>query len=102
MTICGPGEEYEEISVLIADASPLFRSGIRLSIEGHEGFGIVGEAETLERAVGLAREIQPKVVILGLSGYHRKTWEAISCLAEHSAVLAITQVDGTRLSLIHI
>lgn len=102
MTICGPGEEYEEISVLIADASPLFRSGIRLSIEGHEGFGIVGEAETLERAVGLAREIQPKVVILGLSGYHRKTWEAISCLAEHSAVLAITQVDGTRETLKHV
>jgi Rad3-related DNA helicase/DNA-binding NarL/FixJ family response regulator len=102
LTICGPGEEYEEISVLIADASPLFRSGIRLSIEGHEGFGIVGEAETLERAVGLAREIQPKVVILGLSGYHRKTWEAISCLAEHSAVLAITQVDGTRETLKHV
>lgn len=102
MTICGLGDEHEEISVLIADASPLFRSGIRLSIEGHEGFGIVGEAETLERAVVLARETQPRVVILGLSGYHRKTWEAISGLAEHSAVLAITQVDGTRETLKHV
>ncbi len=102
MTICRPGDECEEISVLIADASPLFRSGIRQNIEGQEGFDIVGEAETLERAIILAQEKQPKVVILGLSGHHLKTWEAISGLAEHSAVLAITQVDGTRETLKHI
>lgn len=102
MTICGLGDEYGQISILIADASPLFRSGIRQNIEGQEGFDIVGEAETLKRAIALARERQPQVVILGLSGHHLKTWEAISSLAKHSAVLTITEVDGTRETLKHI
>jgi DNA-binding NarL/FixJ family response regulator len=94
--------ECEGISVLIADASPLFRSGIRQNIEGQEGFDVVGEAETLEHATTVALEKRPKVVVLGLLGRNLKTWEAISNLAEHSAVLAITEVDGTREALKHI
>jgi DNA-binding NarL/FixJ family response regulator len=90
LTIRGQSNESCQIRVLIADASPLFRSGIRQNIEGQQGFEIIGEAETPEDAIALARETQPKVVIVGLSGHHGKTWEAIADLAECSCVLVIT------------
>lgn len=102
MTICGPGDACEAVSVLIADSSPLFRSGIRQNIESQEGFSIVGEADTLERVISLAKQKKPKAVILGLTGQDPRAWEAISALADCSAVLAIIHVDGTREALAHV
>ena len=101
MSICRSSDDCKAVSVLIADSSPLFRSGIRQSIEGREGFDIVGEAETLEHLISLAQEKQPKVVILGLSGQNSEVWEAISTLADCSQVLAIIHMDGTRETLVH-
>ncbi len=38
-------------------------------------------------------------MILGLTGQDPGAWEAISALADYSAVLAIIHVDGTREAL---
>jgi len=102
LTDCRPGDERKAVSILIADSSPLFRSGIRQSIESQEGFNIVGEAGTLEHVISLAQQKTPQAVILGLSGHDPKAWEAISTLADRSRVLAIIDINGTRETLAHV
>lgn len=102
MTICRPGDEREAVSVLIADSSPLFRSGIRQNIESQQGFTVVGEAETLERMINLVQEESPTLVIMGVSGHEHEEWEVIDDLAQRCTVLVITHVDGTGDTLAHI
>ncbi|HLX33056.1 MAG TPA: response regulator transcription factor [Gaiellaceae bacterium] len=56
----------DPVAVVIADDHPLFRRGLRASLEGDEGIVVVGEAETGEQAVSLALELQPEVVVMDL------------------------------------
>jgi len=52
--------------ILLVDDHQILREGIRKSFEDN-GEEIVGEAENGERAVELARELQPDVVLMDLS-----------------------------------
>ena len=52
--------------VLIADDHPAFRRGLGLMLAGVEGLEVVGEAETGLRAVALAEELAPDVVVMDL------------------------------------
>lgn len=102
MATFGRRDECEAVRVLIADSSPLFRSGIRRSIENQEGFDIVGEAEALPRVISLAEQEKPEVIILGISGYDSLAWEAVCALARCSSVLVVIHVDGRREALANI
>ena len=57
----------EKISILLADDHHLFRYGIKQIFEKVEGFQIVGEAETAEKAFSLSLELQPDLVIMDIS-----------------------------------
>lgn len=50
--------------VLIADDQPQVRSALRLLLKQEQGVTVVGEAEDVERALVLAAEQQPDVVLL--------------------------------------
>jgi two-component system nitrate/nitrite response regulator NarL len=53
-------------SVLIVDDHPLTRSALAALLTQHD-FSVVGEAEDGERAIDVARELQPDLILLDLS-----------------------------------
>ena len=56
----------EPIRILIADDHQVVRDGLRLILEGEEGFAVVGEAGDGVEAIRLAAELQPQVVLMDL------------------------------------
>ena len=52
--------------VVIADDHPAFRRGVQLMLSGVEGIAVVGQAETGQRAIQLAAELAPDVVLMDL------------------------------------
>jgi DNA-binding NarL/FixJ family response regulator len=55
------------VGVLLADAAPMQRSGLRMALAGAGGFAVVGEASNGVDAVELARRLLPEVVVLDLA-----------------------------------
>ena len=54
------------IRVLIVDDHELLRAGLRSRLERERGIAVVGEAETAERAVLMARGLQPDLIVLDM------------------------------------
>ncbi|MFI8262450.1 MULTISPECIES: response regulator [unclassified Streptomyces] len=84
------------IRVLIADDQPLVRRGLALILGPDPAFEVVGEAEDGARAVALAHELRPDVVVMDirmpvLDGV-RATEELARTLPE-SRVLALSTFD---------
>lgn len=52
--------------VVIADDHPAFRRGVDLMLSGVDGIVVLGQAETGQRAVELASEFAPDVVLMDL------------------------------------
>ena len=55
------------VRVLIVDDQEPFRMAARLVVETTEGFDVVGEAETGEDSVALARELKPDLVLMDVN-----------------------------------
>jgi len=70
------------IRVLIVDDHTLFRSGIRLVLERHEDFEVVGEAGDGLEGVKRAKQLKPDVVLLDLHMPGTSGLEAIPLLKE--------------------
>ncbi|MDP4029567.1 MAG: response regulator transcription factor [Gallionella sp.] len=54
------------IRILIVDDHTLFRSGIKLALQRHEGFEVVGEAGDGLEGIKRAKQLKPDVVLLDL------------------------------------
>ncbi len=63
--------------VLLVDDHALLRAGLRSRLEQESGIEVVGEADSGERAVVLARALQPDLVLLDLLLPRRNGFEAI-------------------------
>lgn len=57
----------EAIGVLVVDDHPIFRTGVVHGLAGEPDIAIVGEADSGEAAIDLARELMPDVVLLDVS-----------------------------------
>ena len=57
----------DEINVVIADDHPIFRRGLRQSLEESEGTKVVGEAGNGKAALEMIRTLNPDVAILDIS-----------------------------------
>jgi DNA-binding NarL/FixJ family response regulator len=55
------------LKILIADAHPLLRRGVRDLIEGHEGWTVCGEATDGREALELAAATKPDLLIVDVS-----------------------------------
>jgi two-component system, NarL family, response regulator NreC len=54
------------IRVLIVDDHELLRAGLRSRLEREPGIAVAGEADTAERAILMARKLQPDLILLDL------------------------------------
>jgi len=55
------------VNVLLADDHKIVRDGLRTLIESHGSMNVVAEAETGQKTINLAKEIQPQVIIMDIS-----------------------------------
>jgi len=82
--------------VLIADDHPAFRAGLGLLLAEVDDITLVGEAESGARAVELAQELAPDVVVMDLRMPDLDGIEAtrrLSVVAPSSAVIVLTMFE---------
>jgi len=70
------------IRVLIVDDHELLRAGLRSRLEREEGISVVGEADSAERAVIVARAVQPDLILLDLLLPRKNGYDVIPELAD--------------------
>ena len=56
----------EEITIVLADDHPLFRSGVKHELENNTGFKVMGEANNGEEAQTLILDLKPKIAVLDI------------------------------------
>jgi len=55
------------VNFLLAEDHKIVRHGLRILIENHGNMNVVAEAENGQRAINLARELHPEVIIMDIS-----------------------------------
>ncbi|MDF5757895.1 response regulator transcription factor [Spongiactinospora sp. TRM90649] len=86
----------EPIRLMIVDDHPVVRDGLRGMFAGEPGFEVVGEAADGARAVELAEELRPDVILMDLRMPGTDGVTAIRRLAERGVptrVLVLTTFD---------
>jgi two-component system response regulator NreC len=86
------------IRVLIVDDHPIVRAGMRMLLEGDSEIEIVGEGETGEDALRLARALEPNVVVMDVTMPVMDGIDAtrrIKAEKPDIAVLAVSIHEGT-------
>lgn len=82
--------------VLIADDHPVYRDGLRLTLDGWEEATLIGEASDGDEAVALAARLQPDVVVMDLQMPGRSGVDATRAIMARSpstAVLVLTMFE---------
>ncbi|MFJ3517443.1 response regulator [Streptomyces sp. NPDC090131] len=79
--------------ILIADDQEDIRSGFRLILDSQPDMTVVGEAADGERAVALARELRPDVVLADIRMPRLDGLEVTRLLATQTRVLVVTTFD---------
>ena len=86
------------IRVLVVEHFLLVRSGIKRSLEELSDIEVVGEAGTSEQAIGMARQLQPDIVLLGINIPGLGGLETIRRLIRLNETLRVivlsTHIDG--------
>jgi len=81
------------IHVLIVDDHELLRAGLRSRLDHEPGIAVVGEADMANRAVVMARRLQPDLILLDLLMPRKSGYEAIPELlnaAPDTRILAVS------------
>ena len=90
------GTDHSPIRVLIADDHPIFRFGMQALLATEGDIEVVGEANTGEEALILAKELTPDVVLMDINMPVINGIEATRALLEDRpeiAVLIVTMLD---------
>jgi two-component system, NarL family, response regulator DegU len=85
--------ETDKLTVLLADDHHLFREGLRQLLENTGEINVVGEAANGEEAVKLARELEPRVILMDINmpvvdGI--RATEAVTRHCPHTSVIVLT------------
>ena len=79
----------KKIRILIADDHGIVRKGLRLQLEQHTDFEVVGEATEGREAVRMAEELAPDVVIMDIAMPNLNGIQATTQLIKKSPQIAV-------------
>lgn len=85
--------------VLVVDDNPFIRSGLMLALEASDEIEVVGEAGDGRRAIELARETVPDVILLDVRMPHVDGVSAAAALSGIGRVIMLTQVEDPEVVL---
>ncbi len=85
------------VQVLIVDDQEPFRMAARMVVEATEGFEVIGEAESGEESVEMARELKPDLVLMdvnlpGINGLDA-TRQILDASADSTVVLLLSTYE---------
>ena len=78
-----------QIRVLLADDHTLIRAGLRLVVEQHPEFTVVGEANDGREAVAMAESLKPDVVVMDIAMPHLNGVEAARQIVNRAPQTAV-------------
>lgn len=78
-----------EIRIVIADDHPIFRKGLRGTIETDPTLKIVAEAEDGEQALELIQTLRPEIAILDMEMPHKDGFEVIQEIQEKKLPVSV-------------
>ena len=86
----------DRITIVVVDDHPLFRQGVVSALQGEPDFQVVGETDSGEQALQLARTLMPQVMLLDVSmtGWNGiTTAEKVSIACPATAIVMLTVSD---------
>ena len=102
----GPARAVREpLTVVVVDDSAVMREGLRSSLDGQDGIGVVGTASDADEALAVVRACEPDVVVVDLAAHEAAAAEVARQLRDDGAettivVLALyEEPDDVRLAL---
>jgi len=81
------------VRILLADDHTVMRAGLRLLLERHENFAVVGEAADGREAVEIAAEQKPAVVVMDVAMPHLNGVEAARQILSRNPDIAIVMLS---------
>ncbi len=81
------------VRILLADDHTVMRAGLRLLLERHENFEVVGEAADGREAVEIAAEQKPAVVVMDVAMPHLNGVEAARQILSRNPEIAIVMLS---------
>src|ERR1700720_2370661 len=81
------------VRILLADDHTVMRAGLRLLLERHENFEVVGEAADGREAVEIAAERKPAVVVMDVAMPHLNGVEAARQILSRNPDTAIVMLS---------
>lgn len=81
------------VRILLADDHTVMRAGLRLLLERHENFEVVGEAADGREAVEIAAEQKPAVVVMDVAMPHLNGVEAARQILSRNPDIAIVMLS---------
>lgn len=82
----------KRLKVLLVDAMPIRRAGLRSILQGEQDMTVVGEADSLAEAVKSARRSRPDVIVTNIElpdGRADIAWSSITRTNDHSRALIL-------------
>ena len=85
------------VRILLVDDHAVLRDGVRMVLQAHPGFEVVGTADDGETAVALVAQLQPDVVVMdiampGTNGL--QATRAIRTQAPQTQVVVLSMYEG--------